>query len=347
MWPQQSYGSRPAWQSAGPQTPHSQFGYPAPTSLSFSPQNRRGSAGMLILAAVGVVVLLGFGIALVNALSGIGTGTSAGGYVNEDYTPPAPDLNPPEIPSVSTVEEAEQAVTGNALYQQSVPQPTRCDVTAIDLTTASADSLQAHMTAIVGCLMTVWNDPVTKAGYQLPRPPVIVYSKPITTSCGKTETMNAFYCGADQKIYYATDLPKILPSTLRNSRFVVEMIVAHEFGHAIQARTGILIAFNGLGSEAATTAEANLWSRRGEQQADCLAGEFIRAVSQSAGLTQADLDNIAATARAVGDDTLSGKSDIDGNHGLAASRQYWTQLGMASTSVAACNTFVVPAGSVR
>jgi len=83
------------------------------------------------------------------------------------------------------------------------------------------------------------------------------------------------------------------------------------------------IAFNGLESTATTTAEKNDWSRRGEMQADCLSGLFIRSVSQSAGLTQADLTNIAATARAVGDDTLSGKANIDGNHGLAADRQYW------------------------
>ena len=320
--------------------PPSQFGYPT----GLQPQRREGG-GKVILAVVGIVVLLGLGIAVINALSS--GSTQAGGYVNESYTPPAPDLNPPALPEVTTVAQAKDTVTNDAIYAQTVPGPTLCQVTAIDLTTASSSELQAYMTKIVGCLMTVWNDPVTQAGYQLPRPPVIVYSSPITTGCGKLETENAVYCGADQKIYYATDLPSILPSQLQNARFVVEMIIAHEFGHAVQARTGILISFDGLESTATTTTEKNDWSRRGEMQADCLSGLFIRSVSQSAGLTQADLTNIAATARAVGDDTLSGKANIDGNHGLAANRQYWVQLGMASTKVSACNTFVAPADSVR
>lgn len=320
--------------------PPNQFGYPS----GLQPQ-RRGGAGKMILAVLGVVVLLGIGIAVINALSG--GSTTAGGYVNENYTAPAPDLNPPALPTVTTVAQATDTVTNDAIYTQTVPGPTLCQVSAIDLTTASPSELQAYMTKIVGCLMTVWSGPVTQAGYELPRPPVIVYSTPITTGCGKLGTENAVYCGADQKVYYATDLPSILPTDLQKARFVVEMIIAHEFGHAVQARTGILISFKGLESTASTTAEKNLWSRRGEMQADCLSGLFIRSVSKSAGLTQQDLDNIAATARAVGDDTLSGKANIDGNHGLAANRQYWIQLGMASTTVSVCNTFVAPAETVR
>lgn len=340
-----AYGAQPAWQPATPQAPANQFGYPSTPYPTLQQPQRRGGAGKLILAAVGIVVLLGFGIAIINALSG--GGSTAGGYVNESYTPPAPDLNPPPLPKITTYDQANQTVTSDAIYDQTVPQPVKCDVSSIDLTTASPDALETYMTSIVGCLMAVWHDPVAQAGYELPRPPVIIYSKPITSGCGKLETQNAVYCGADQKIYYATDLPSILPPDLRKARFVVEMVMAHEFGHAIQARTGIMVSFSGLEANASTKAEANEWSRRGEQQADCFAGLFIRAVSKSAGLTQADLDNVAATARAVADDTLSGKANIDGNHGLADSRQYWTQLGLASTTIKACNTFVAPSEAVR
>ncbi len=340
-----AYGQQPTWRPAPPQNTPNQFGYPSAGYPSLQQPPRRGGAGKLILAAVGIVVLLGFGIAIINALAG--GGSTAGGYVNETYTPPEPNLNPPPLPKITTYDQANQTVTSNAIYGQTVPQPVKCDVSSIDLTTASQDELETYMTSIVGCLMAVWHDPVAQAGYELPRPPVIVYSKPITSGCGKLETENAVYCGADQKIYYATDLPSILPPDLRKARFVVEMVMAHEFGHAIQARTGILVSFNGLEANASTKAAANEWSRRGEQQADCFAGLFIRAVSKSAGLTQADLDNVAATARAVADDTLSGKSNIDGNHGLADSRQYWTQLGLASTTVKACNTFVAPPEAVR
>lgn len=354
-WQQPQRFGQPSWQPQQPvQTqfrqpqqpmPYTPQGLPQyPVGYPSMQQPRRGGAGKIILAVFGVVILLGIGIAVINAL---GSSPAAGGYVNENYTPPPPDLNPPDLPTVTTYAEAEQLLTDDAIYAQSIPQPTRCQVSEIDLTTASADQLQTYMTNVVGCLMTVWNDPVTQAGYQMPRPPVIIYSTTITTGCGKLETENAVYCAADQKIYYATDLPDILPPDLQKSRFVVEMIMAHEFGHAVQARTGLLISFHGMESQASSQAEKNLWSRRGEMQADCFSGLFIRSVSQSAGLTQQDLDNLAATARAIGDDTLSGKATIDGNHGLAATRQYWLQLGLASTKVAACNTFVAPADQVR
>lgn len=320
--------------------PPTQFGYPT----GLQPQRRRSGGGKVILAVVGVVVLLGLGLVVISSLGG---SNQAGGYVNENYTPPPPDLNPPAVPKVTTVGEAQTTVTNDAIYAQTVPGPTLCQVSAIDLTTASSAELQTYMTKIIGCLMTVWNDPVTKAGYVLPRPPVIIYSTPITTGCGKADTQNAMYCSADQKVYYATDLPTILPSNLENARFVVEMIMAHEFGHAIQSRTGILYASAGLESQATTKPEANLLSRRLEMQADCLSGEFIRSVSKSAGLTQQDLTNLAATAQAIGDDTLSGKANIDGNHGLSATRVYWLQLGLASTNVSVCNTYVAPADSVR
>ena len=159
--------------------------------------------------------------------------------------------------------------------------------------------------------------------------------------------MNAAYCGSDQKIYYATDLPQAIPSGLRSSRFIVEVIVAHEFGHAVQARTGVLTAAHALADAATSQTDANEWSRRTELQADCFAGLFIRSVSKSAGIAQQDLDNIAALMVSFGDDAMSKNSGVDGGHGLGADRKYWMQLGLASTTVGACNTFTAASDAVR
>jgi len=107
------------------------------------------------------------------------------------------------------------------------------------------------------------------------------------------------------KAFQRVILPQAIPSELRSSRFIVEVIVAHEFGHAVQARTGILSAAHGLSDAATTTTDSNQWSRRTELQADCFAGLFIRSVSKSAGISQQDLDNIATLMVAFGDDSLS------------------------------------------
>jgi predicted metalloprotease len=74
---------------------------------------------------------------------------------------------------------------------------------------------------------------------------------------------------------------------------------------------------------------------------------FIRAVSLSMGVQQQDQDGILAIYAAIGDDALSGKPDINGNHGLAKSRQFWGATGLLNSDVRKCNTFTAPSTSVR
>ena len=333
--PPQQYGGTPQYTGGyyGPQP--GAYGYPPVVQ----PATKRGF-GKFVILLVALLVLVGVAVPVVNALT-------ASPYMNEAYTPPDPDLRPPALPTVKGEADARQAITANALYSQSIPMPTRCVVTAIDLSTAPETQLNDHMSAVIACLMRVWDTTVTKAGYTMPRPPLVIYSTPVSSACGKLTTMNAAYCGSDQKIYYATDLPKAIPTDLRSSRFVVEVIVAHEFGHAVQARTAILSAGHGLEDSASNDAAAREWSRRIELQADCFAGLFIHSVAKSAGMTQQDLDNIAALMISFGDDSLSQSGTVDGSHGTGASRKYWAQLGLASSSLGVCNTFAAPSDEVR
>ena len=76
------------------------------------------------------------------------------------------------------------------------------------------------------------------AGFQLPRPPATTYTKPIQTACGALDKVNASYCGADQRIYYSAELPNVFPPEVRNTPFLMEMIIAHEFGH-VDDRHGV------------------------------------------------------------------------------------------------------------
>jgi predicted metalloprotease len=87
--------------------------------------------------------------------------------------------------------------------------------------------------------------------------------------------------------------------------------------------------------------------RRLETQADCFSGMFIRAVSQSIGEQPQDDAGIEEIYVAIGDDTLTNKPDIVGNHGLGRSRKYWGTTGLSTNAVGACNTFTAPSKYVR
>ncbi len=358
-WPQQP-GFRPGgYQQPGfqpgglPQPGGQQPGYPPrypqqPGGFPPAPAPQRGRSplGRVLMLLVVACGLLLAGVVVANILNG-SNGTSP--RPTETYTPPPPDMNPPELPVPKTYTEATDWLKNNPLYQQSITIPTDCnDMQPVDALNASEDELNDHLQKLTACLMKVWHGPVEAAGFILPRPPATVYSQPIQTKCGKLDSVNASYCGGDQRIYYAKPLPKIFPKDLQGQKFLMEMILGHEFGHAIQARTGISISSAAWEQRVSSKAEANVFSRRLEVQADCFAGMWVHAVAPSQGLGANDLDGLRTIAYNLGDDVLSGKPNIDSGHGLGDTRKRWFDTGLSGgPNISQCNTYTPPDSQVR
>lgn len=273
------------------------------------------------------------------------SGTGPSGYQNEGYQAPPADLNPPNLPVAQTEAEARTWLTANDLYSQSVPSPTRCTMTPITGNNTTTQ-LEAKLNAEMACLMAVWEPPVTAAGYVMPRPPVRVYTTSVTTACGVMKEVNASYCAGDQRVYYAKSLLQELPSQVGGTKYAAETVIAHEFGHAVQARTGLLLAEKALEQQASKN-DALVLSRRAEQQADCFAGLYIASVARSQGLTTSDLDALVRMTYQLGDDVLSGNPNVNESHGSGQNRQAWFTKGVQTAQIGACNTWVVPATQVR
>jgi predicted metalloprotease len=276
--------------------------------------------------------------------------SAPGQYVNDDYQVPAPDPNPPDLPAPQTWDDVDAYLLSNPLYQQSVGVPVRCDIDQVDLTKASKSQLQSHFDQLTACLMRVWAPTLSAAGYEAVRPTVTIYSGQVQSACGQMPDENALYCGADQQVYYASDLPDIIPSNLRSAPFVVDSVLAHEFGHAIQGRSGILISEQYVeqdDTQKGDTADADDASRRTEMQADCFAGEFLHSISQSTGLTSDDEQSIGQLFYSIGDDVLTGDPTIDGDHGWGKDRQSWLDAGLGNPSLETCDTFNADASTVR
>ncbi len=334
-------------QPAGyPQQPGYPPGYPQRPGGFQAPPPRRNPLGRVLVMLVAVCGLLLAGVVVANMIGG-SDGTSP--RPTETYTPPPPDMDPPPLPVPKTYAEATEWLTKNPIYQQSTTIPTDCNsLTPIDALNATEDELNDHLQDLTACLLKVWHQPVEAAGFLLPRPPAIVYNQPIQTACGKLDSVNASYCGADQRIYYAKPLPKIFPKDLQNTKFLMEMVLGHEFGHAIQARTGISISSSAWEQRVSSKAEANVFSRRLEVQADCFAGMWINAIARSQNLGSNDLENLRTIAYNLGDDVLSGKPNIDSGHGLGNTRKRWFTTGLTGgPAIAQCNTYTAPSSEVR
>ncbi len=349
-WPQQGYPTggfgqglgRPAYgrpvQRYAPQGGGPSFG-----GGPRRPQ-RRGGAGTLLL--IGLVLIAGMALVgfVATGLGGSGNNSDVA-FQNDDYKVPPPDRTPPALPVPETYAEAQQLIENSPFYGQSVPAPVRCDAKPINVGTASDAQLADHFNGAMECLVRVWEPPVTGAGLVIVRPSVTIYGAKMTTKCG-TSGVNAFYCAADQQVYYSNQLDDALP-IIADDRWAADVVIAHEFGHALQARTGILISAKALGQQSGDEQTDLLYSRRLEVQADCLSGMYLRAVATSLGIQQSDLQGIEETYKAVGDDTVTGDPAIVGNHGVARSRVYWGDQGIGNATISTCNTFRAPRSQVR
>lgn len=304
----------------------------------------------MLLAGLGLVLAtVFFGVTLWNFLNPSATGVgdpSASPSPEPSYHQadkvPEPDPNPPELPYPATKAESVEWTKANAVYAQGVPSPTNCPLTPVKSAGVSAAELEAQLNSLTACLWTVWEPPLTSSGFRLPRPPVTVYTTELTTPCGKTLEYNAFYCPANQQVYYDLNMPERLPSAIRSKPFIVEAIMAHEFGHVVQARTGLLIAEYSLEKKSPELLGFE-YRRRLELQAECFAGSWLNAIAMASKLSEADVANIKAMDLALGTDEPSPTDD----HGTGKSQAYWLSEGLGSPPISNCNTFAAAADQVR
>ncbi|MFV0429356.1 MAG: neutral zinc metallopeptidase [Arachnia sp.] len=273
-------------------------------------------------------------------------------YQNEDYELPSKDDTPPEL-EIPTSDEAVTLTQANPIYAVSLAVPVRCSTGPVgDGTTVDDAVLQAHFEEFVACLTRVWGPALEEAGLIAYQPTVTVFPAggTVNTQCGTAESNNAFYCAADQSLYLASDVLDALPQELAEHRFTLDLIMAHEYGHAMQGRSGIFAGGLILMNEA-DESEAMELNRRLEVQADCFAGTVTNSLAESMGLTDDDRAAFGQVTYEIGDDRLQerfgGDPTTPGDHGTGENRKMWAERGLAADSVGACNTFVADPEEVK
>lgn len=199
-----------------------------------------------------------------------------------------------------------------------------------------------------GNINQVWASKID--GYT-PPDSIVIYTQGTQTGCGFGQSaMGPFYCPSDNKVYLDLAFWEEMETQLGASGadFARAYVLAHEIGHHVQTLTGASQQVEAAQQRARGEAEANQYSVGLELQADCYAGVWAaNAASVSNGevaVNQADLEEGAKTAAAIGDDTLQrrsgGQVNPDGfTHGTSAQRVDALRRGYQSGDPSVCDSY--------
>jgi predicted metalloprotease len=194
---------------------------------------------------------------------------------------------------------------------------------------------------IIGSAEDIWTPILQAKGVPFTPATFTVYDAETPTGCGEGQaSAGPFYCPNDNHVYLDLSFFNELADRFgAPGEFAQAYVIAHEYGHHIQALLGTMNAHG----ERSTGAEGD--SVRVELQADCYAGVWAnRANAQFNILQKGDVEGGLHAAAAVGDDTLQkegqGYAVPDSfTHGTSAQRMRWFKRGLANGNMDDCDTF--------
>ncbi|WP_245694323.1 neutral zinc metallopeptidase [Actinopolyspora mzabensis] len=199
----------------------------------------------------------------------------------------------------------------------------------------SEAGMRSYYEAAVRCLNTLWRPVVVGADLSWAPPEVSLRSR--TSDCSETEGSSrptAFYCDGTihmPRQWVLSDIGAREPAHL--------ILLAHEYGHHVQQRAGMLRASTVRQQESEVRSPEWLRiSRRLELQADCYSGMFMAAAAEGGTLR----DRVAE--RFV---SATGSAELGDTHGSPENQRDWKLTGFRERTTAACDTWNVPAERVR
>ncbi|MEO6153222.1 MAG: neutral zinc metallopeptidase [Croceibacterium sp.] len=190
-------------------------------------------------------------------------------------------------------------------------------------------------------LNQTWAPLFQQANIKFTAPTLEFYSGGTRSGCGAaSSSMGPFYCPNDQTIYIDTSFYDEMQRKLGTGPgdFARYYVVAHEYGHHVQAMTGVAQQISSAQQQ--NPNEANALSVRLELQADCYAG--VWAGKNRNLIEPGDFEEGMKAAGAIGDDTLTkGRVSSDNfTHGTSQQRMQALRMGMQAADDTACDKIV-------
>ena len=192
-------------------------------------------------------------------------------------------------------------------------------------------------------LNQTWQPIFQQANISFEQPTLNFYSGAVRSACGAAESaMGPFYCPADQGIYLDTSFYRQMSGQMgAGGDFARYYVIAHEYGHHIQALTGVADAIRS--AQRANRSEANQLQVLMELQADCYAGVWA---GRNRNLIEpGDFEEGMQAASAIGDDSLMRQAGRQVNpesftHGSSEQRMAALRLGMETGDDTQCDRIV-------
>ncbi|MGN2634758.1 neutral zinc metallopeptidase [Nocardia takedensis] len=292
------------------------------------PQRPRKRGGGLLALLIVVVVLVAGGLVL-NAVRTVALDDAADGP-NPTHT----------FDSDGPAGVAETATNPLLTDTDATLLPADCDYSPWS---TDVDTARTFFETAAGCLESAWKPVLAEVDlpFQPPTLNVSASTAGITTPCtGTTTNFAAFYCPANKTIYMP--ISQLQTDLFKDNWVVYLSVFAHEYGHHVQAMSGILRKANAERVDAGTRSARGLeLSRRVELQAQCFNGMYLGSSAQGGSLSNAQISLAKRDANGRGDAASDSR-----DHGTPENSGNWFEQGVERNLTAQCNTFSASANSV-
>ncbi len=209
------------------------------------------------------------------------------------------------------------------------------------------DDYEAFASTVLGSTNDTWNAIFDTSGLSYVEPTLVLFRDATTSGCGNpTSAVGPHYCPLDETIYIDETFFDELVSRLgaTGGDVAEAYVIAHEVGHHVQKRLGVMEQVQQAQQSAGSQEEANDLSVLLELQADCFAGIWANSLRDAGVFLPNEINEAIDAAAAVGDDRIQER--VEGQisperwtHGSSAQRVDWFTRGFESGDPTTCDTF--------
>jgi uncharacterized protein len=209
------------------------------------------------------------------------------------------------------------------------------------------DDYEVFVSTVLGSTDDTWNTIFQSWGMTYVEPKLVLFRGSTNSACGgASAAVGPHYCPLDETIYIdETFFDELVRRFGASGGDVAEAyVIAHEVGHHVQKRLGILEEVQRAQQAARSPAEANDLSIRLELQADCFAGVWAYSIKDLGVFLPGEIQEAMDAAAAVGDDRIQERvqgqvSPETWTHGSSEQRVAWFTRGWENGDPSMCNTF--------